>query len=136
MWQFGILVTTSYLSQQAYQELTNDRHSVIVISASYVAEILVNAGLGTPEAVKQWLIAQFPPLVKKEAKPTVIDYLSQQIRGVDYHAGWTYAEHGFRSSHAEGAGRQPDREGRKRRRRVSEVPGTPRRELPRWSRDA
>jgi hypothetical protein len=33
---------------------------VIVISAADIAAILVNVWLGTPEALKQWLIAQFP----------------------------------------------------------------------------
>lgn len=58
--EFGILVTTSFVSQQAYQELRSDRHPVVVISAADLAGILVKVGLGTPEALKQWLIAQFP----------------------------------------------------------------------------
>lgn len=58
--QFGILVTTSFVSHQAYQELRSDRHPVIVISAVDIATILVKAGLGTPDALKQWLAAQFP----------------------------------------------------------------------------
>jgi hypothetical protein len=57
--EFGILVTTSYLAQQAYEELRSDRHPVVVISGSDIAAILVHAGLATPEAVKQWRIAEF-----------------------------------------------------------------------------
>ena len=53
-------MTTSFVSQQAYQELRSDRHPVVIISAADIAGILVNVGLGTPEALKQWLIAQFP----------------------------------------------------------------------------
>jgi hypothetical protein len=57
--EFGILVTTSYLAQQAYEELRGDRHPVVVISGADIAAILVDAGLGTPEAVRDWLIAEF-----------------------------------------------------------------------------
>ena len=52
--QFGILVTTSFLGHQAYQELRSDRHPVVVIAGADIAAILVKAGLGTPEAVREW----------------------------------------------------------------------------------
>jgi hypothetical protein len=42
--QFGILVTTSYLGHQAYEELRSDRHPVIVISGADIAGILVKGG--------------------------------------------------------------------------------------------
>lgn len=58
--QFGILVTTSYLGLQAYEELRTDRHPVIVIAGVDIAGILIKAGLGSSEAVRQWLMAQFP----------------------------------------------------------------------------
>jgi hypothetical protein len=58
--QFGILVTTSYLGQQAYQELRNDGHPVIIIAGVDIAAILVKAGLGTADAVREWLVAEFP----------------------------------------------------------------------------
>ena len=57
--EFGILVTTSFLGHQAYQELRSDRHPVAVISGADIAAILVNAGLGTPQAVMEWLRAEF-----------------------------------------------------------------------------
>jgi hypothetical protein len=46
-------VTTSFLSHQAYQELRSDRHPVVETSGADVAAILVKAGLGTPEAVRE-----------------------------------------------------------------------------------
>src|SRR6202012_4030652 len=58
--QFGILITTSFLGQQAYQELRSDRQPVVVISGADIAGILVKAGLGTPETVRNWLEAEFP----------------------------------------------------------------------------
>lgn len=45
--QFGILVTTSYVIKQAYKEIREDRHPVIVIAAEDIANILVDVGLGT-----------------------------------------------------------------------------------------
>jgi hypothetical protein len=61
--EFGILVTTSYLAQQAYQEVRSDRHPVVVIAGADIAAILVKAGIGTPSAVTFWLEAQFPASV-------------------------------------------------------------------------
>lgn len=52
--QFGILVTTSYLSDQAYKELVSDQHPVIVISARDIAEIL-KLKFGALASVKTWL---------------------------------------------------------------------------------
>jgi hypothetical protein len=58
--QFGILVTTSYLGHQAYEELRSDRHPVVVVAGADIAAILVKAGIGTPDAVQEWLLASFP----------------------------------------------------------------------------
>jgi hypothetical protein len=58
--QFGILVTTSFLGHQAYQELRSDRHPVVVIIGTDIAAILVKGGLRTPEVVWEWLTAEFP----------------------------------------------------------------------------
>lgn len=54
--QFGVLVTTSYLSRQAYQELKEDKHPVVVISANDIIEIL-NTRIGTFENIRNWLNA-------------------------------------------------------------------------------
>jgi hypothetical protein len=58
--QLGILVMTSLLGHQAYQELRSDRHPVVVIAGADIAAILVKAELGAPEAVGEWLVAEFP----------------------------------------------------------------------------
>lgn len=58
--QFGIFVTTSYVHRQAYREIKEDRHPVIVISARDIAQILKQNGYGTGRAVQQWLLAKFP----------------------------------------------------------------------------
>jgi Restriction endonuclease AspBHI N-terminal/Restriction endonuclease len=52
--QFGILVTTSYLDSQAYQELVQDTHPVVVISAGDIA-IKLKERFGSLENVRIWL---------------------------------------------------------------------------------
>src|SRR5215469_1252006 len=59
--EFGILVTTSFLGRQAYEELRSDRHPVIVIAGADIAAILLHTpGLSTPDAVTVWLRTSFP----------------------------------------------------------------------------
>ncbi|MDA8119218.1 MAG: restriction endonuclease [Gammaproteobacteria bacterium] len=52
--QFGILVTTSYLDRQAYQELVEDGHPVVIISSGDIAAKLKER-LGTLDNTKIWL---------------------------------------------------------------------------------
>ena len=53
--QFGVLVSTSFVSNQAYCEIIEDEHPIIVISASDIGGILDEAGLGSVEALSKWL---------------------------------------------------------------------------------
>ena len=57
--QIGILVTASYLHQQAYKEIIEDQHLVIIIASEDIANILKNSGYGKERDVKKWL-KQFP----------------------------------------------------------------------------
>lgn len=52
--QFGILVTTSYLGSQAYHELKEDGHPVVVISASDIVALLKKR-IGSLSAIGRWL---------------------------------------------------------------------------------
>jgi len=54
--QFGILVTTSFLATQAYQELKEDNHPVVVISGGDIAKLL-RERIGGIESIKNWLEA-------------------------------------------------------------------------------
>ena len=38
--QFGVLITTSYVDSQAYQEVVEDGHPILVVSATDIARIL------------------------------------------------------------------------------------------------
>lgn len=58
--QFGVFVTTSHVAKQAYEELREDRHPVVVICGRDIASILKDHGYGTSERVKQWLELGFP----------------------------------------------------------------------------
>jgi hypothetical protein len=58
--QFGILVTTSYLEAQAYKEIKQDQHPIVVISAKDIAALLTSNGRGDPRAVTEWLRKEFP----------------------------------------------------------------------------
>jgi hypothetical protein len=57
--QFGIIVTTSYLNNQAYQELKEDSHPVVVVTASDIVEVLKANGLATPASLVEWLKSEF-----------------------------------------------------------------------------
>ncbi len=53
--QFGILVTTSYVDRQAYREIKEDGHPIIIISAVDIVGILKKSGIGTVHDLKTWL---------------------------------------------------------------------------------
>ena len=58
--QFGVLVTTSYVSLQAYQEIKEDQHPIVVISGIDIVALLRNSGYSTSESVQGWLERNFP----------------------------------------------------------------------------
>lgn len=53
--QFGILVTTSYLEPQAYQEIKEDRHPIIVLAAADIVDLLRANGRSDSTSVREWL---------------------------------------------------------------------------------
>jgi AspBHI-like restriction endonuclease/restriction endonuclease len=57
--QFGVFVTTSYLGEQAYRELREDGHPVVVIAARDIGDLLLER-YGTVDAVRSWLMTKFP----------------------------------------------------------------------------
>ncbi|MFM7583210.1 MAG: restriction endonuclease [Caldilinea sp.] len=58
--QFGILVTTSVVGKQAYEEIRQDRHPVVILCGRDLAVILMEKGLNSAERVRAWLEAEFP----------------------------------------------------------------------------
>jgi len=57
--QFGILVTTSYLHSQAYQEIVEDQHPILIVSGRDIARILKNAGISDEHLTRRWLETKF-----------------------------------------------------------------------------
>lgn len=52
--QFGVLVTTSYVHSQAYKEIVEDGHPILIINASDIAKILRGQGIDYKN-VDTWL---------------------------------------------------------------------------------
>jgi hypothetical protein len=57
--QFGVLVTTSVIARQAYEEVREDRHPIVFISGRDVAEILIRNGFNTEDRVAALLNDEF-----------------------------------------------------------------------------
>jgi hypothetical protein len=58
--QFGVLVTTSVVAKQAYEEIREDQHPIIIISGTDITKILVEKGIGAPEVLRKWLQEKYP----------------------------------------------------------------------------
>ncbi|KZM48970.1 restriction endonuclease [Labrenzia sp. OB1] len=58
--QFGVLVTTSFVDRQAYQEIKEDQHPIIVISAGDIVKLLKENGYADVASVQNWLETNFP----------------------------------------------------------------------------
>ena len=55
--QFGILVTTSYVATQAYQEIKEDQHPIVIICARDILDVLRASGINTDDELSKWLSA-------------------------------------------------------------------------------
>ena len=54
--EFGIFVTTSYVSTQAYKEIIEDGHPIIIISGSDIVDILYENGINSIENLEMLLL--------------------------------------------------------------------------------
>jgi len=59
--QFGILVTTSYVDVQAYREIKEDGHPIVVVAAADIVDLLKMNGHSSATAVRAWLEREFHP---------------------------------------------------------------------------
>lgn len=55
--QFGVFVTTSYVATQAYKEIREDSHPVIILCGADIIRVLRESGFGEMTALKQLLSA-------------------------------------------------------------------------------
>lgn len=58
--QFGVLVTTAHVSAQAYQEVREDMHPVVIMSGADIVALLQQKGYSTAADVSRWLRDAFP----------------------------------------------------------------------------
>ena len=59
--QFGVLVTTSHLDAQAYGEIREDGHPVVVLAGRDIVDILKIRGLDSIAALRRYLEELYPP---------------------------------------------------------------------------
>ena len=60
--QFGVLVTTSWVDLQAYKEIKEDEHPIVVVSAADVVDLLRKNGKASAAIVATWLAKEFPKI--------------------------------------------------------------------------
>ena len=54
--QFGIMVTTSYISQQAYQEILEDKHPIIIVNGRDIIDFIFDEyEIKTKTSLLLWL---------------------------------------------------------------------------------
>lgn len=58
--QFGVLVTTSWLHDQAYREIVEDGHPVMILAGKDIVDLVKQTGLKDCMAVANWLALSFP----------------------------------------------------------------------------
>lgn len=58
--EFGVLVTTSVIGRQAYEEVREDRHPIIFLCGKDIVDILTINGYNTPQLVQDMLQNDFP----------------------------------------------------------------------------
>lgn len=58
--QFGVLITTSYVNLQAYKEIKEDAHPIVILAARDIVNVLSQAGINTTKDVERWLATSFP----------------------------------------------------------------------------
>ncbi len=69
---FGVLVTTSFLNHQAYEEFKTDGHPIVVIAARDIVDILKANGYSDAADVKAWLEREFPVAESHAAQPPAL----------------------------------------------------------------
>ena len=57
--QFGVLITTSIVSRQTYEEVRRDGHPIIFISGKDIVDILARSGLNTSDTVQRFLAKRY-----------------------------------------------------------------------------
>ena len=57
--QFGILVTTSFVGDQAYKEIIENQQPIVIVAGKDIIKILITAGINSNEILDDWLKVNF-----------------------------------------------------------------------------
>jgi hypothetical protein len=80
--QFGILVTTFYLAEQAYTEIVDDGHPIIVCAGGDIAELLISKrGFRSGGELTAWLEMNYPRLNVDDENGSDGDTIPESKRG-------------------------------------------------------
>jgi len=58
--EFGVFVTTSYIAEQAYREVREDRHPIVFVTGRDVVEVLKTLGFHERGRLKKFLEEEYP----------------------------------------------------------------------------
>jgi hypothetical protein len=53
--EFGVLVTTSAVDKQAYEEIRSDGHPIVVLAGQDIANVLISSGINTLPKLDKWI---------------------------------------------------------------------------------
>ena len=57
--EFGVFVTTSFISKQAYEEIIEDNHPIIFITGKDIVDILIKSGINSEKNLEYFLKNNF-----------------------------------------------------------------------------
>lgn len=60
--QFGVFVTTSFIGDQAYKEIVEDQHPIVIVAGKDIVDILISTGINSINGLNEWLDANFNSL--------------------------------------------------------------------------
>ncbi|MGD8214811.1 restriction endonuclease [Aestuariimicrobium sp. Y1814] len=73
---FGVMVTTSHVAEQAYKEVREDQHPIVILAGREVVDLLGSMGYSTVDEVRQFLEQEFP--ISVTTTPDVV-YPSEEL---------------------------------------------------------
>lgn len=54
--QFGVMVTTAYVHKQAYEEVVDDGHPILIVTARDIARVLLEHSISR-EGIEGWIVS-------------------------------------------------------------------------------
>ncbi len=76
--QFGVMITTSYVHEQAYKEIMEDGHPILVVSATDIAQVLRRTAIDERN-INEWLL-DIDELDKRRQEKRLSTYYAELTR--------------------------------------------------------